>query len=153
MDLTSAELSTLAALAGSAIGGITPLISNQLIQRSVTKRKLLSRELSERRSLYAEFIRFAATVYVQATTTNLKKLDDLILLYALVGRIRLLGSPPVIHAAETFVTVVTRRFGENNLTVEDLRVASLAPHIDPLNEFSLRCREELRNLFRQGFNE
>ena len=112
MAMNSAEMSTLAALTGSALGGITPIISNTLIQRSLTKRELLSKELSQRQDLYSEFIRFAATVYVQATTSRLDKVDDLIVLYAFVGRIRLLASEPVIKAAEDFAQLVTRRYGE-----------------------------------------
>src|ERR1700761_3920869 len=124
MAMNSAEMSTLAALAGTALGGITPIISNTVIQRSLTKRELLSKELAERQTMYSDFIRFAATVYVQATTTNLDKMDDLIMLYALVGRIRLLASEPVIEAAEKFAHLVTQRYGEKNMTLEDVREAS-----------------------------
>jgi hypothetical protein len=150
MLMAAAEISALAALAGSAIGGITPIISNHVVQRSLIQRDLLSLELGERQGLYAEFLRFAATVYVQATTTSLEKMDDLIILYALVGRIRLVGSEPVIQAAENFANLVTKRFGEKNLTLEDLREATLQPHVDPLYEFSSRCREEIHHLFRHG---
>jgi hypothetical protein len=150
MAMSPPELSALAALAGSGLGGITQIVSNHLSQRGVTRRELLGRELSERQSLYGEFLRFAATVYVQATTTSLEKIDDLILLYALVGRVRLLGSTPVIQAAENFANLVTKLYGEKNLTLEDLREATLKPHVDPLHEFSTRCREEIRRLLRQG---
>lgn len=150
MAMSSAELSTLAALAGSALGGITPIISNTVVQRSTTQRELLSRQLAGRQDLYAEFIQLAAKVYVQATTTSLEKLDDLILLYAMVSRIRLLASAPVIKAADEFAHLVTRRYGEANLSLEDMREATLQPHVDPLNEFSDRCRDEIRDLLRGG---
>lgn len=152
MTINPAELSALAALAGSALGGITPLVSSVLIQRGATERELLARELSERQSLYAEFISFAEKAYVNATTSNLDKFDDLIHLYALVGRIRLMSSIPVTEAAETFTQLVTRRYGEQNLTIEALRESALASHVDPLNEFSLRCRDEFHHLLRYGFN-
>jgi hypothetical protein len=87
MAMPPAEIS---ALASSAIGGITPIITNHVVQRSMVQRELLGRELSDRQTLYGEFIHFAAQVYVQTRTTSLEKLDDLILLYALVGRIRLM---------------------------------------------------------------
>ena len=153
MAMNSAELSTLAAPAGSALGGITPIISNTMLQRSLTKRELLSKELTERQTLYAEFIRFAATVYVQAATSKLEKLDDLILLHALVGRIRLLASVPVIKAAQDFALLVTKLYAEEQLSLEDVREAVLRPHVDPLNEFSDRCRGEIRHLLRYGINE
>jgi len=153
MPMVSAEISALAALAGSAIGGIAPLISNRVIQRNMTERELLGREFAERQSLYAEFLRAAAEVYVQATTTNLEKLDGLILLYSLIGRIRLMGSKPVIKAAEEFAHLVTKRFGEKNLSMEDLREVALQPHVDPLYEFSSRCREEMHHLLRYGLRD
>jgi hypothetical protein len=148
--VNTAALSALAALAGSALGGITPLISNYLIQRGLTKRELLGRELTARQSLYAEFIQFATKVYVRATTKKQTDadMDDLIALYALMSRIRLVASNGVIEAAEDFAADVTRRYGEEPLSMEALRSATLAPHIDPLNVFSSRCRDELRQLLR-----
>ncbi len=150
MPLASPEVSAIAALAGSAIGGITPLISNYVAQRSITRRELLSRELNERQTLYAEFIRFAGTVYVQARTSHLKELDDLVVLHSYVGRMRLLASPPVIEAAEEFAQLVTKNYGEENVTIEVLRETTLADHVEPLKKFSLRCREELDRLIRTG---
>jgi hypothetical protein len=150
VGISVAELSALAALAGSALGGIAPLISNHINQRGLTKREILTRELSERQTLYADFITAGATVYVRAVTSNdLDKGDDVIHLYALVGRIRLLGSPPVIQAAEEFARLVTKRFGEQNISLEDLREAALSTHVDPLNDFSVHCRRELQTLIRQ----
>ena len=58
MALNSAELSAVSALAGTAIGGIIQFISNNVVQRSLTQREMVSRELAERLTLYAEFIRF-----------------------------------------------------------------------------------------------
>ena len=139
-----ATLSALAALSGSALGGVTPLISNFLIQRGQTRRELLSRELSERQTLYADFIQFATKVYVSASTKNLDDVDDLIALYSFVGRIRLFASEPVIGAAEGFASRVTERYGQPALTIEDLRAATLAPHVDPLHEFSSLCRAEMQ---------
>jgi len=143
--MNAASLSALAALGGSALGGITPLISNYLIQRGLTKRELLNREIADRQTLYADFIQFATKVYVDATTKNLDDTGDLVALYALVSRIRLFASEPVISAAEQFAANVTRRYGEASLSLEDLRNATIAPHVDPLHDFSTLCRQEMRS--------
>jgi hypothetical protein len=74
--MNTAALSALAALGGSALGGITPLVSNYLIQRGLTRRELLSRELADRQTLYAEFIQFATKVYVSASTKQLDDMDE-----------------------------------------------------------------------------
>ena len=143
-----ATLSAVAALSGSALGGITPLVSNFLVQRGQTRRELLSRAMTERQTLYADFIQFATKVYVSSITKQLDDPEDLIGLYSLVGRIRLLASEPVIQAAEVFATVVTERYGEPPLSMEDLRSATLSPHVDPLHDFSTVCRKEMQALLR-----
>ena len=43
--------------------------------------------------------------------------------------------------------------GSKNLSIEDLRAAQLEPHVDPLNEFSDRCRDEMRRLLHRGLFE
>ena len=82
---------------------------------------------------------------MSATTKSLDDVNDLIALYALVSRIRLFASEPVIRAAEEFAARVTRRYGEASLSMEDLRNVTLSPHIDPLQDFSTLCREEMRS--------
>ena len=94
--------------------------------------------------MYADFIKFATKVYVTATTKTLDDVDDPVALYALVSRIRLFASEPVIEAAEQFAARVTKRYGEAALSMEDLRNATLAPHVDPLHDFSSLCRQEMR---------
>jgi hypothetical protein len=150
--MNAAALSAIAALGGTAIGGLTPLISNYLIQKGLTKRELLTRELAVRQTVYVDFIQFATKVYVSATTKQLDDgdVDELIGLYALVSRIRLFASKPVIDAAEEFATRVTKLYGEQALSIQDLRNATLTPHVDPLNGFSCRCREEMRAFLGSG---
>jgi len=121
-----------------------------LIQRGLTKRELLSRELADRQTLYADFIQFATKVFVNATTKQLDDMDDLIALYALVSRIRLFASEPVISAAEQFAARVTKRYGEASLSIEDLRNVTLSPHVDPLHDFSSLCRQEMRMFLNRG---
>jgi hypothetical protein len=146
--MDGALISALAALGGSAFGGITPLISNYLIQRGMTEREMLSRELMSRQTLYSDFIQFGTKLYVSASTKEMDDADELVALYALISRMRLCASWQVIEAAEQFATQMTQRFGEAAMTIESLRNATLTNHIDPLNLFSSCCREELRTLLR-----
>ena len=148
--MNEALISALAALSGSAMGGVAPIVSNYLIQKSLTERELLTRELSERQALYSDFIKFGVALYVDVTTKdpNEEKVDGLVQLYALVSRIRLYASAPVIEAAQEFAALVTKRYGSAAISIEDLRNAAIASHIDPLHAFSNRCRDELREIFR-----
>jgi hypothetical protein len=151
--MNEAFISAVAALTGSALGGLTPMISNYLIQRGLTERELLTRELAERQNLYSEFIRFGTTVYVKALTSEPKNenVEDLVALYALLNRIRLYSSASVIAAAQDFAATVTQKYGRAALSIEDLKIATLKPHVDPLSAFSLQCRQELEEIFRYHY--
>jgi hypothetical protein len=76
MEMNGAEISAIAALSGSALGGLTPIISNYLIQRGLIEREMLERELGARQSLYSDFIQFATKIYVDATTKELEDTDE-----------------------------------------------------------------------------
>jgi hypothetical protein len=145
--METAVVSALAALSGSALGALAPITSNYMIQRSQTQRELLTRSLVVRQNLYSEFIQAGAKLYAEASTSTLDKLDDLTTFYALIGRMRLIASTPVIDAAEAFVKCIVTRFGESNLTIEDFRVSAVESHADPLKDFSTKCRIEIQNVF------
>jgi hypothetical protein len=153
--MNEAVVSAVAALTGSALGGLTPIISNYLVQRGLTQRELLTHELVERQNLYAEFIRFGTTLYVSATTREPQdeNLDDLVKLYALVGRIRLYASTPVIEAAQEFAALVTEKYGSPAISIDDLRSATVKPHVDPLHPFSAQCRKELEEIFHHYYSQ
>jgi hypothetical protein len=122
--MNGAEISAIAALSGSALGGLTPIISNYLVQRGQTEREMLERELGARQSLYSDFIQFATKIYVDATTKEMEDADDLVALYALISRIRLIASTSVIEAAEEFAANVTKRYGEKAIPFEVLKNAT-----------------------------
>ena len=152
--MNEAVISAVAALTGSALGGLTPIISNYLIQRGLTQRELLTHELVERQNLYAEFIQFGTSLYVSAITKEPQdeNFDDLVKLYALVGRIRLYASTPVVEAAQDFAALVTEKYGSAAISIEDLRSATLKAHFDPLHPFSVQCRRELEEIFHHYYS-
>src|SRR5580704_41806 len=95
--------SVLAALSGSIIGASTPVLSNFVLQRSVTQRELTNREIAQREALYSEFIQQGTLCYAKALSQSLDNLDEVVAMYALVNRIRLFASAPILEAAEGFV--------------------------------------------------
>jgi hypothetical protein len=148
--MSQALTSTLAALAGSAVGSLAPIVSNYVLQRSATQRDLLNRQLSQRETLYSDFIQEASRLYADAMIHELEEVNDLVSLYALVSRIRLLASQPVVNAAEEFVRLIVRHYGDPNLTVEQMRATVLTAKADPLDVFSCACRKELRDILQSG---
>jgi len=148
--MNPAIISALAALGGSSVGALAPILSNFVLQRSVTQRDLLNRQISQREMLYSDFINEASRIYAKSVTRNLEDLDELVSLYALVSRIRLMATEPVVRAAESFVKLIVTHYGEPNLTVEEMRAAALAAKADPLDVFSFACRKELRRILQRG---
>lgn len=148
--MNTAIISALAALGGSSIGALAPVLSNFILERSVTRRELLNRQITQRETLYSDFINEASRVYAKSVTRNLDSTDELVSLYALVSRIRLMATEPVAHEAEAFVKLIVARFGEPNLTFEQIRAAALSTKREPLDVFSLACRKELRTILKQG---
>jgi hypothetical protein len=148
--MNSTIVGALAALGGSSIGAMAPVLSSYMLQRSVAQRELSNREINLRETLYAEFIKEASRIYLISLTHVLDNLDDLVLLYSLVSRIRLFATEPVVAAAEGLVKRIVAHYGRPNLTVEQVRTAALSAAADPLDVFSFACRKELRTLLRKG---
>ena len=148
--MNPAIISALAALGGSSVGALAPVLSNFILQRSATQRDLLNRQISQRETLYSDFINEASRIYAKSITHNLDDTDELVSLYALVSRIRHMATEPVVHAAEAFARLIVTHYGEPNLTVEQIRSAALSARGEPLDVFSLACRKELRTILKRG---
>ena len=143
-------ISVLAALGGSVIGASTPVLSNFVLQRSLTQRELTNREIAQRENLYSEFIRQGTVCYAKALSQNLENLDEIVAMYAMVNRIRLFASGSVLEAADAFVKKLVERYGEKNMSIDQMKSAALEQHADPLNDFALRCRAELREVYERA---
>jgi hypothetical protein len=148
--MDSTLTSVLAALSGSVIGASTPVLSNFVIQRSAAQRELTNREIAQREELYSEFIRQGTNCYAKAISQGLDSIDEIVAMYALVNRIRLFGSSSVLEAAEAFVKMLVAKYGEKSMTIEQIKLVTLEQHADPLNDFALKCRAELRNVYERA---
>jgi hypothetical protein len=148
--MDSTLTSVLAALSGSIIGASTPVLSNFVLQRSVAQRELTNREIAQRQELYSDFIRHGTECYAKALSQGLDNIDEIVAMYALVNRIRLFGNDSVLEAAEVFVKKLVAQYGEKNWTIEQIKSAALEEHVDPLNDFALKCRLELRMIYERG---
>jgi hypothetical protein len=139
--------SVLAALGGSIIGATTPVLSNFVLQRGLMRRELTNREIVQREDLYSEFIRQGTACYAKALSQSLENIDEIVAMYALVNRIRLFASASVLDAAEAFVKKLVEKYGEKNMSIEQIKSVALEQHADPLNDFTLKCRAELREVY------
>ena len=146
--MNPAVISAWAVFGGASVGSLSPVLSNYVLQRRVARRDLVNREIAERQKLYSDFISEAAQLHADAMTKSSFDLSELVSLYALTSRIRLIAQDEVVHAAEELVKNIVKRYGEANMTLDGLREAALSSKVDPLKRFSTACRKDLQRLAR-----
>ncbi|HYB54766.1 MAG TPA: hypothetical protein VEK12_01245 [Alphaproteobacteria bacterium] len=141
-----AYLSALAALAGSAVGGLTSFFSSWLGQSGQLRAQLFLHDKGRRQELYRDFVDEASRSYIDALTRDTPEPAKMIVLYALVSRMRILSSPKVVEEAVKVARLIMETYPEPNKTFAELRAMSHEGRFDPLRAFSESCREELRGL-------
>lgn len=139
-----AYFSAFAALAGSTIGGLTSLATSWLTQRTQFRAQQLGQDLSRREDLYRDFIEEASKLYADAFEHDQAEISKLVHLYALVSRTRILSSPRISESADRVVRAIIETYLAPNKTFRDLPEMSVNDALNPLQEFSSACREELR---------
>src|SRR3984885_12718032 len=142
--------SVLAALGGSIIGASTPVLSNFVLQRSLTQRELTNREIVQREELYSEFIRQGTACYAKALSQSPENIDEIVAMYALVNRIRLIASGSVLEAAEAFVRTLVEKYGEQNLSIQQIKSTALKKHADPSERFRTKVQSGTPRDLRTG---
>jgi hypothetical protein len=71
-------------------------------------------------------------------------------MYALVNRIRLFASGDVLEAVEASVKKLVEKYGEQNMSIEQIKSVALEEHADPPNDFVLKCRAELCEVYERA---
>lgn len=143
--MDAAYLSAFAALAGSAIGGLTSIATSWFTQRVQFSAEQRRHDLSTRQDLYRAFIEEASKWYADAYEHDDTKVSNLVDLYALVSRMRILSSPKIVDAADHVVRVIIETYKAPNKTMREVEELLENKSLNPLFDFSLACREELRD--------
>lgn len=143
-------ITVLAAVVGSIIGAAATVGTTWITQHKQTVRELVQMRLHEKEALYGAFITEASRLALHAMSHSLETLDELVSLYGIVGRIRLLSSDEVLREAEKCCLRIVELYAQPNRSVEHF-IASFDPdQHDPLKPFSTACRRELSEITR-GF--
>lgn len=95
-----AYITALSALGGSLVGGLTSGFTTWLTQRSKARAGELAREMSRRDGLYNDFIVEASKAYGDAIASNEPQIQQLLALYAMISRMRVLAFPRTVECAE-----------------------------------------------------
>jgi hypothetical protein len=138
-----AYASAIAALAGSAIGGLTSLGTTLLTHRAQTLTEHRARDKQRRQDLYKEFIEEASRLYGEGLSKDKTEVTNLVGIYAKISRMRILSSETVIMAAERVASAIVDAYLGPNHTIADIR-SLIDSEMDPLKDFGEACRKELR---------
>ena len=141
--MDTAYASALAALAGSAIGGLTSLTASWLTQRVQFTAQQRAAQLARREELYRNFIEEASKWYADAYEHDTPKVSNLVGLYAMVSRMRVLSKPSVVEHADNVVRAIIKAYLSPNKTFRDIGEVIDDQAMNPLRDFSSACRDEL----------
>ena len=144
--INPAALPALAALAGSATGGLTSFASTWLTLRRQGRPTRLSRERARRQKLYKQFIDEASKLYADALVHDEAEVSALVRVYALISRMRVVSSSAVVEKAEAVVRMIVDTYFAPNKTFPEVRKLMDSHAIDPLRTFSEQCRADLQAL-------
>ncbi|MFO0892634.1 MAG: hypothetical protein U0790_26265 [Isosphaeraceae bacterium] len=141
--MDSTIITAIAAACGSLVGAAATIVTTWITQRTQTVHAEREAKLRERQSLYSEFITEASRLTIEAVSHSLEKLDTFVMLYGILGRIRLVAADPVLAAAEACCRQLVDLYAKPNMTVGQVRDALERDQFDPIRDFSVACREEL----------
>ena len=142
--MDAAYISAFAALAGTAVGGLTSFATSWITQQAQARAQRLAAEREARAALFGRFLDEAAKLYSDALQSRRDDLTGLIGIYALTNRIRLVSSPQVVEAADTVCRIIVDAYSVPNMTMKEMRENWIDRHVDPLRDFSEACRQELQ---------
>ncbi|WP_284946897.1 hypothetical protein [Acidisoma cladoniae] len=138
-----AYLSTVSALAGTVIGGVTTFATSWLTHTAQVKSARLAAERARREELYGRYAEELALLYSFALGEEGLSYSKLVTITGLRGRIILLATPAVIESAERAVNLIIDLYQGPRLTREEVRQRIENKSLNAIGEFARCCREEL----------
>ena len=141
--MDSTVLTALAAALGSLVGATASIGTTWISQRRQSIRASAEWKLRDHESLYKEFIMEASRLFGDAMVKSLERPDQLVGLYGILSRIRLISGDEVLSKAVGCCHRIVELYRRPNMTADQIRAAFEADEFDPLKEFSAACRAEL----------
>ena len=139
-----AYVSAISALAGSVIGGMTSGYTTWLTQRTQARAGMVAHDLARREDLIRDFIVAASKTYGDAIVNSEPKMPELVDLYAMVSRMRVLNMPRSVACADDVMSGIIDTYFAPNRTLADIReLLKKGGAVDPLKDFSEAARQEL----------
>src|SRR5437867_1798168 len=143
VNMDATIMTAMAGGLGSLVGASASIATTWITQRTQTIRENTEWKLREHQGLYKEFITEASRLAVDALGRSLERPDQLVALYGILSRIRLMSDEQVLGRAEECCRRIVELYRRPNMTTDQIDAAFDANELDPLKEFSFACRMEL----------
>jgi hypothetical protein len=130
-------------MAGAIIGGLTSFATTWLTQQAQIRERQRDAARALRQELFNAFITEATRLHADALSHEKDDVTDLVQLYALIARMRLLVSRPVVTAADEVLRAIVETYLAPNRSLHEIRVLAQEGKMDFLADFSEACRQEL----------
>jgi hypothetical protein len=135
--------SALFGLAGALIGSLANVLTTWATHSSQLRAKQQGAEYARKQKLFSEFIAEASRLYADALSHRKDDAKDLVGLYALVGRIRLVSPLGIVNAAEDAMKAIVEAYLEPNRTLSEIRTLAQDGGLNFLLKFGEECRSHL----------
>jgi len=142
-QVNPAYLSAVAALAGAIIGGLASFCTSWVTQRTQLRHTRRETERAKLETLYNDFIAEATRLLGDALTRQTEDVTDMVRLYAMIGRMRLISDRAVIDAAVDMEDTILERYLGANLTLQQVQDYAHGEGRNFLTAFSEACRKDL----------
>ena len=141
--MDAAYLSAFFGLAGAIIGGLTSFATTWLTQQAQIRERQRDAARTVRQNLFGAFITEASRLHADALSHEKDDVADLVQLYALIAKMRLLASRPVVTAAEQVLQSIVETYLAPNRTLHEMRIFAEEGKMNFLVDFGEACRLEL----------
>ncbi len=135
--------SALFGLAGALIGSLANVATTWATHSSQLRDKHEGADYARKQKLFSEFIAEASRLYADALSHQKDDASDLVGLYALAARIRLVSPGPVVNAAEDAMKAIVEAYLEPNRSLREIRNLAQKGELDFLFRFGEECRLHL----------
>ena len=130
-------------LAGALIGSLANVVTTWATHSSQLRDKHQGADYARKQKLFSDFIAEASRLYADALSHEKDDATDLVGLYAMVAKMRLIAPAPVVTAAEDALKAIVEAYLAPNQTLREIRTLAQQGELDFLYDFGERCRSHL----------
>jgi hypothetical protein len=142
--MDAAILSTISALAGTAIGALSSLGSTYLSTQAQARAARLAAERAKREDIYGRYMDEMARLYASALNEVGVDYERLTNAFALNGRIALYAGQPVVDSADSALRFVVDVALGPKRSPEEMRAMMDRSEANVISAFARSCRDELQ---------